>query len=311
MSELYDIVIIGSGPGGMTAGVYGGRAELKTLILEKNFHGGQMVNTNEIENYPAIPETTGVTLSNDMLNHAKKFGAKIEYKGVDSIEVLENGIKKIIAGGNEIFTKTVILSMGSTSRKLGVEKEDKFTGRGVGYCAICDGGFYRNKVVAVNGGGDTAVEDALYLSRIASKVYLIHRRDELRANKTLQTRLFESNVEVVWDSTIERIVGEEKLEGVVVVNKKDNSERKIGLDGLFVAIGGIPTSSLVKDIVELNPQGYIIANEDCETSVPGIYAVGDIRVKSLRQVITAAADGAIAVHAAEKYILEHHDEFLK
>lgn len=311
MSELYDIVIIGSGPGGMTAGVYGGRAELKTLILEKNFHGGQMVNTNEIENYPAIPETTGVTLSNDMLNHAKQFGAKIDYKGVDSIEVLENGVKKIIAGGSEILAKTVILSMGSTSRKLGVEKEDKFTGRGVGYCAICDGGFYRNKVVAVNGGGDTAVEDALYLSRIASKVYLIHRRDELRANKTLQTRLFESNVEVVWDSTIKEIVGEEKLEGVVVVNKKDNSERKIDLDGLFIAIGGIPTSTLVKDLVELNPQGYIIANEDCETSVPGIYAVGDIRVKSLRQIITAAADGAIAVHAAEKYILEHHDDFLK
>lgn len=307
MSEqtIYDIVIIGSGPGGMTAGVYGGRAELKTLILEKNFHGGQMVSTSEIENYPALPDTNGIELSNKMLEHAKKFGAKIEYKGVDSIEVLDNGLKKLVAGGEEILARAVILSMGSTPRKLGVENEDKFTGRGVGYCAICDGGFYRNKIVAVNGGGDTAVEDAIYLSRIASKVYLVHRRDELRANKTLQTRLFESGVEVVWNSTIKEIAGENKLDYIVTVDKTDGSERKIELDGLFIAIGGIPTSGLVSELVELNPQGYIVTNEDCETSVPGIYAVGDIRQKSLRQVITAAADGAIAVHAAEKYILEN------
>lgn len=307
MSEVkvHDIVIIGSGPGGMTAGIYGGRAELDTMILEKNFHGGQMVSTTEIENYPALPDTNGIQLSNDMLAHAKKFGAKIDYKGVDSIEVLEDGTKKLMAGGEEILTKTVILSMGSTPRKLGLDKEDKFTGRGLGYCATCDGGFYRNKVVAVNGGGDTAVEDALYLSRIASKVYLIHRRDELRANKTLQTRLAESNVEVVWNSTIKEILGEEKLTGVITVDKTDQSERTIELDGLFVAIGGIPTSDLVDGLVELNPQGYIVTDEDCQTSVDGIYAVGDIRVKSLRQVITAAADGAIAVHAAEKYILEH------
>lgn len=305
MENIYDIVIIGGGPAGMTAGIYGGRAELKTLILEKQFHGGQMVSTNEIENYPALPDTNGIELSNKMLEHAKKFGAVVEYKGVDKIEVMEDGNKKLTVGNDEIIAKTVILSMGSTSRKLGIEKEDKFTGRGVGYCAICDGGFYRNKVVAVNGGGDTAVEDALYLSRIASKVYLIHRRDELRANKTLQTRLKESNVEIVWNSTIKEIVGDEKLEGVVTVDKNDGSERKIELDGLFIAIGGIPTSGLVKDLVEMTPNGYIVTNEDCETSVPGIYAVGDIRKKSLRQVITACADGAIAVHAAEKYILEN------
>lgn len=305
MENIYDIVIIGGGPAGMTAGIYGGRAELKTLILEKQFHGGQMVSTNEIENYPALPDTNGIELSNKMLEHAKKFGAVVEYKGVDKIEVMEDGNKKLTVGNDEIIAKTVILSMGSTSRKLGIEKEDKFTGRGVGYCAICDGGFYRNKVVAVNGGGDTAVEDALYLSRIASKVYLIHRRDELRANKTLQTRLKESNVEIVWNSTIKEIVGDEKLEGVVTVDKNDGSERKIELDGLFIAIGGIPTSGLVKDLVEMTPNGYIVTNEDCETSVPGIYAVGDIRKKSLRQVITACADGAIAVHTAEKYILEN------
>lgn len=307
MSEVkvHDIVIIGSGPGGMTAGIYGGRAELDTVILEKNFHGGQMVSTTEIENYPALPETNGIQLANDMLAHAKMFGAKIEYKGVDSIEVLEDGTKKLIAGGEEILTKTVILSMGSTPRKLGLDKEDKFTGRGLGYCATCDGSFYRNKVVAVNGGGDKAVEDAIYLSRMAAKVYLIHRRDELRANKTLQTRLAESNVEVVWNSTIKEILGEEKLTGVVTVDKIDQSERKIELDGLFVAIGAIPTSGLVDGLVDLNPQGYIVTGEDCQTSVDGIYAVGDVRVKSLRQVITAAADGAIAVYAAEKYILEH------
>ena len=289
----------------MAAGVYGGRAELKTLILEKNFHGGQMVSTAEIENYPALPDTNGVELSNLMLEHAKKFGAKIDYKGVEKIDIEEDGIKKLtLTGGDEIYTKAVILSMGSTPRKLGLDKEDKFTGRGLGYCAICDGGFYRNKVVAVNGGGDTAVEDALYLSRIASKVYLIHRRDELRANKTLQTRIKESNVEIVWNSTIKEILGDDKLTGVITVDKTDGSERQIDLDGLFVAIGGIPQSSLVEGMVELD-KGYIVANENCETSQPGIYAVGDIRVKSLRQVITAAADGAIAVHAAEKYILEH------
>lgn len=303
--QVQDIVIIGGGPGGMTAGLYGGRAELKTLILEKNFHGGQMVSTAEIENYPALPDTNGVELSNLMLEHAKKFGAKIDYKGVEKIDIEEDGIKKLtLTGGDEIYTKAVILSMGSTPRKLGLDKEDKFTGRGLGYCAICDGGFYRNKVVAVNGGGDTAVEDALYLSRIASKVYLIHRRDELRANKTLQTRIKESNVEIVWNSTIKEILGDDKLTGVITVDKTDGSERQIDLDGLFVAIGGIPQSSLVEGMVELD-KGYIVANENCETSQPGIYAVGDIRVKSLRQVITAAADGAIAVHAAEKYILEH------
>lgn len=303
--QVQDIVIIGGGPGGMTAGVYGGRAELKTLILEKNFHGGQMVSTAEIENYPALPDTNGVELSNLMLEHAKKFGTKIDYKGVEKIDIEEDGIKKLtLTGGDEIYTKAVILSMGSTPRKLGLDKEDKFTGRGLGYCAICDGGFYRNKVVAVNGGGDTAVEDALYLSRIASKVYLIHRRDELRANKTLQTRIKESNVEIVWNSTIKEILGDDKLTGVITVDKTDGSERQIDLDGLFVAIGGIPQSSLVEGMVELD-KGYIVANENCETSQPGIYAVGDIRVKSLRQVITAAADGAIAVHAAEKYILEH------
>lgn len=303
--QVQDIVIIGGGPGGMTAGVYGGRAELKTLILEKNFHGGQMVSTAEIENYPALPDTNGVELSNLMLEHAKKFGAKIDYKGVEKIDIEEDGIKKLtLTGGDEIYTKAVILSMGSTPRKLGLDKEDKFTGRGLGYCAICDGGFYRNKVVAVNGGGDTAVEDALYLSRIASKVYLIHRRDELRANKTLQTRIKESNVEIVWNSTIKEILGDDKLTGVITVDKTDGSERQIDLDGLFVAIGEIPQSSLVEGMVELD-KGYIVANENCETSQPGIYAVGDIRVKSLRQVITAAADGAIAVHAAEKYILEH------
>lgn len=304
VENIYDIVIIGGGPAGMTAGVYGGRAELNTLILEKNFHGGQMVSTSEIENYPALPDTNGIELSNKMLEHAKKFGAKIDYKGVDKIEVLENGLKKLTCGTDEILTKTVILSMGATPRKLGIDKEEKFTGRGLGYCAICDGGFYRNKVVAVNGGGDTAVEDALYLSRICQKVYLIHRRDELRANKTLQTRLEKSDVEVVWNSTIKEITGEDKLTGVVVTNKITGQDTQIDLDGLFVAIGTIPTSDLAKGVVELDSKGYIIANEDCQTNVPGIYAVGDIRVKSLRQVITAAADGAIAVFAAEKYINE-------
>lgn len=301
---MKDIIIIGGGPAGMTAALYAGRAELNALMIEKDYQGGQMVTTNEVENYPGIIDITGPDLSNVMYEHAKKFGTEMIFEEVLDIQV-DGDIKKVITNKATYETKVVILSMGAKPRNLGIAREQELGGRGISYCAICDGGFYRNKVVAVVGGGDTALEDALYLSRIAKKVYLIHRRDSFRGNKNLQKKIFESNIEIIWDSTVTELHGDNKLTGIQIVNLKDESIKDLELDGLFVAVGSYPMSNLVKDLVELNPQGYIIAGENCATSVDGIFAVGDIRTKHLRQVITAAADGAVSVYEAEKYLLNH------
>lgn len=301
---MKDIIIIGGGPAGMTAALYAGRAELNALMIEKDYQGGQMVTTNEVENYPGIIDITGPDLSNVMYEHAKKFGTEMIFEEVLDIQV-DGDIKKVITNKKTYETKVVILSMGAKPRNLGVAREKELGGRGISYCAICDGGFYRNKVVAVVGGGDTALEDALYLSRLAKKVFLIHRRDSFRGNKSLQKKIFESNIEIVWDSTVTELYGDNKLTGIQIENLKDNSKKDLEVDGLFVAVGSYPMSDLVKDLVELNPQGYIVADEDCATSVDGIFAVGDIRTKHLRQVITAASDGAVSVYEAEKYLLNH------
>ena len=301
---MKDIIIIGGGPAGMTAALYAGRAELNALMIEKDYQGGQMVTTNEVENYPGIIDITGPDLSNVMYEHAKKFGTEMIFEEVLDIQV-DGDIKRVITNKETYETKVVILSMGAKPRNLGVAKEKELGGRGVSYCAICDGGFYRNKVVAVVGGGDTALEDALYLSRLAKKVYLIHRRDSFRGNKSLQKKIFESNIEIIWDSTVTELYGDNKLSGIQIENLKDNSKKDLELDGLFVAVGSYPMTNLVKDLVELNPQGYIVADENCATSVDGIFAVGDIRTKHLRQVITAAADGAVSIYEAEKYLLNH------
>lgn len=302
---MKDIVIVGGGVSGLSAAIYAGRAELDTVMIEKNFPGGQIVNTSGVENYPGILEINGADLANVMYEHARKFGADIVFDEVVEIKV-ENNVKKVITNNAEYEAKVVILSMGANPRNLEVPREQEFAGRGIGYCAICDGGFYRGKTVAVVGGGDTAVEDALYLSRIAKKVYLIHRRDELRANKNSQKKLFESNVELVWNSKIVELFGEDKLTGIRVENVKDKSTKNLELDGVFVAVGSNPQSWLVKDLVEVDKQGYIIAGEDCATSVDGILAIGDIRTKQLRQVITAASDGAVSIYEAEKYILSQN-----
>lgn len=299
---MKDIIVIGGGPAGLTAALYGGRAKLDTLVLERQFHGGQMVNTNEVENYPGLPQTTGPELSAAMYDHAVRFGAKVAFEDVIGIET-EHDVKKVVTTNNVYEAKTIILAMGAKPRQLGVEKEQELWGKGVSYCAICDGGFFRDKEVAVVGGGDTAVEDALYLSRLAKKVYLIHRRDKLRAAQILQERLFESSVQVIWDSEITKLYSEQTLTGIAVTNLKTNEITELDLQGLFIAVGSVPATQLVKGIVELNEQGYIIANEKCETSVKGVFAAGDIRQKELRQIITAAADGAISVYQAEKYIL--------
>ena len=302
---MKDIIIIGGGPAGLVAALYAGRAQLDALMIEKQFQGGQMVTTNEVENYPGFIDITGSDLANIMYEHAKKFGGTMEYKEVLDIQ-LDGDIKKVITDTETYETKVVILSMGAKPRKLGLDREDILGGRGISYCATCDGGFFRNKVVSVVGGGDTAVEDALHLSRIAEKVYLISRNDSLTANKVAQEKLFKTeNVEILWNSTVTKLNGEEKLNGIQVTNTKENKIIELEMDGLFVAVGSSPSTELVKDLVDLNKNGYIIADESCKTSVEGIFAIGDIRTKSVRQVLTAAADGAVSIYEAEKYLINH------
>lgn len=301
---MYDMIIVGGGPSGLTAGLYAGRAELKALMIEKAFHGGQMVTTNEIENYPGVLEITGPELAGIMYEQATRFGTEIKFEEVIKIED-EGDIKKVITSSGTYETKTILLSMGAKPRKLGLENEEALAGRGVSYCAICDGGFYKDKVVAVVGGGDTALEDALYLSRLAKKVYLIHRRDSFRANKHLQNRVTQSQVEVIWNSGVTKLYEEGTLKGIQVTNLVDQTSHDVEIDGLFVAVGSLPVTELVRDLVELNAGGYIVTDENCKTNKAGIFAIGDIRQKKLRQVITAAADGAIGVYEAEQYLVEH------
>lgn len=302
---MKDIIIVGGGPAGLVAALYAGRAQLDALMIEKQFQGGQMVTTNEVENYPGFIDITGSDLANIMYEHAKKFGGTMEYKEVLDIQV-DGDIKKVITNTETYEAKLVILSMGAKPKKLGLDRELELGGRGISYCATCDGGFFRNKVVAVVGGGDTAVEDALHLSRIAEKVYLISRGETLKANKVAQEKLFKtSNVEILWDSIVTKLDGENKLEAIGVKNKKDSNETQLKMDGLFVAIGSTPSTELVKNLVELDKNGYIIADESCKTNIDGIFAIGDIRTKSVRQVLTAAADGAVSIYEAEKYLISH------
>lgn len=302
---MKDIIIIGGGPAGLVAALYAGRAQLDALMIEKQFEGGQIVNTNEVENYPGFMDITGSGLANIMYEHAKKFGGIMKYNEVLDIQI-HGDIKKVITESETYETKIVILSMGAKPRKLGIEREDELGGKGVSYCATCDGGFYKNKVVSVVGGGDTAVEDALNLSRIAKKVYLINRSDYLTANKVSQNKLFKTdNVEIISNSIITKLYGEKVLNGIQVKNINENKTIELEMNGLFVAVGSKPSTELVKNLVDLDKQGYIIADESCKTSVDGIFAIGDIRTKGLRQVLTAAADGAVSIYEAEKYLINH------
>lgn len=303
---MYDVIVIGTGPAGLAAAIYGTRAKLNMLVLEQNFmSGGQVVNTYEVDNYPGLPGVSGMDLSLKFREHAEKLGMEFLRAKVNKIAVGENGIKTVEAENQTYETKTVILATGAHHRLLNVPGEESLSGMGVSYCATCDGAFYKGSDVAVIGGGDVAVEDAIFLARGCRKVYVVHRRNELRAAKSLQEKLFSlPNVEMVWDSAVESIEGEEQVEAVRLKQLKDGSSRTLQVDGVFVAVGITPDSDLLKGIAEMDENGYIVADETCETSVPGIYAAGDVRKKPLRQIITAAADGANAITSAERYLIQ-------
>ncbi|MFW2490487.1 thioredoxin-disulfide reductase [Clostridium chromiireducens] len=301
---MKDIIIVGGGPAALTAALYAGRAGLDALMLEKQYEGGQIVTTNEVENYPGFRSITGPELANTMYEHAKDFGSNMKYEEVIDIKI-DGDIKKVITGAQTYESKVVILSMGAQPKKIGIDREEELTGKGVSYCATCDGGFYRKKVVAVIGGGDTAVEDALHLSRLAEKVYVIIRKDSLRANKSAQKKLFETNnVEIIFNSVVTKLEGEERLSSIEITNNNGQVDY-LEVNGVFVAIGSDPSTELVKDLVALDKNGYIIADESCKTNVEGIFAIGDIRTKEVRQVLTAAADGAVSIYGAEKYLINH------
>lgn len=327
MAKQYDLVIIGSGPAGLAAAIYAQRAKLDTLVLEKDMmSGGQVLTTYEVDNYPGLPGMNGFDLGTQMRQHADRLEAVFATDEVERIELVEAGQsaenpadteelqaaelhrvpapvwKRIVGRQDSYLARSVIIASGATHRKLGVPGEQELTGMGVSYCATCDGAFFRRKVTAVVGGGDVALEDAIFLARMCSHVYLIHRRDELRGAKSLQERLLAlDNVTVLWDSVVEKIQGEMKVSSLSVRHVKTGEVSELPVDGVFIAVGITPNSRPYEGLVEME-QGYICADETGETSVPGIYAAGDVRTKQLRQIITAAADGANAVTSAERYL---------
>ncbi len=305
MENIYDLAILGAGPAGICAAIYATRAKLNTIWLDKKFvQGGQIVDTYEVDNYPGLPGITGLDLGEAMAGHAAKLGMKPQRETVRSIEA-EQGIKVIRTKKNEYRARAVIIACGATHRHLGIPGEEELSGMGVSYCATCDAAFFQDRTVVVVGGGNVAVEDAILLSRTCKKVYLVHRRDELRAEKILQESLFAcKNVEIIWDSIPLSIEGTDKVEALKIQNKKTQEESFIETDGVFIAVGIVPGTEKFKDLVKLDEAGYIVAGEDGITSEPGIFAAGDIRTKNLRQVVTAVADGANAVASVQRYLLD-------
>ena len=303
--EQYDVIIIGGGPAGYTAALYTARAGLSTLVLEKLFPGGQMTETTQIDNYPGIPDgIDGITLGMQMQAGAARFGAVTRNEEVLSVE-LNSTPKTVKTTEAEYHAKVVIVATGASHRPLGVEQEKELVGKGVAYCAACDGMFYRGKTVAVVGGGNSAVADALLLSRIAKKVYLIHRRDTFRATKIYQEPLEQAeNIEILRNNVVKKLLHSDKLNGAELENTKTGQKTLLELDGLFVSVGRTPATELFAGQLELDAGGYIVADESTRTNIPGVFAVGDIRTKAVRQIITAAADGASAAWYAEEYLLQ-------
>lgn len=310
MSKIRDLIILGAGPAGIGAAIYASRAELDTLWLEKKIvQGGQIVNTYEVDNYPGMPGMNGMDLGEAMAAHAQKLGISPVRENVTAVS-LEGNIKVVRTRKNEYRAKAVILACGADHRKLGIPGEEALGGMGVSYCATCDGAFFKDLTVAVIGGGNVACEDAIFMARICRKVYVVHRRNQLRADKVLQNRLFEfENVEMVWDSVPMEICGTEKVTGLQIQNVKTKETRMLDVDGVFIAVGIVPATEMFQGLVELNEQGYIVAGEEGITSTPGIFAAGDIRTKALRQVVTAVSDGANAVASVQKYLLESGEVF--
>lgn len=301
----YDIVIIGAGPAGLSAAVYARRAGLTVAVLEQNIYGGQIVNTPEVENYPGVGRQTGVELAMALYNQAAETGADIILEGVTEVHLGQDP-KVVVTAGGEYEAGAVIIANGAKRRLLGCPGEDTFSGRGVSYCATCDGAFFRGKEVSIVGGGNTALEDALFLANNCSKVYLIHRRDQFRGSKILVDAVVaKQNIEILYDSTVEEVTGSDKVEAIRVRSKLSGEETQLPVSALFVAVGLAPENSLFEGQVQLSEAGYIAAGEDCCTSCDGVFVAGDTRTKELRQIVTAAADGAVAATAAARWLDTH------
>ena len=301
---MRDVIIIGSGPAGMGAAIYGKRAGLDTLVLEgTGMSGGQVTQTYEVDNYLGLPGVNGFDMAMTFQAHMDKLGAEFEMGVVNKVEKKE-GYFEVITDEKTYETKTVILATGASHNKLMVPGEEELAGMGVSYCATCDGAFFRGKTTMVVGGGDVAIEDAIFLARGCEKVYLVHRRDELRGAKILQDNLMSlPNVEIIWDSVVQEIQGDEQVEQVKILNRKTGDETQIKVDGIFIAVGIHPNTECFANLVETDDNGYIVAGENCETSVPGIFVAGDTRTKELRQIITAVADGANAINSVQKHLI--------
>lgn len=306
MEHIYDVIVIGGGPGGYTAALYATRAGLDTLVLEKLSAGGQMTQTTQVDNYPGFEKgIDGFELGEKMQAGAERFGARTELAEVYSAD-LKGPIKQLQTSEGTFQAKTVILSTGADHKHLGISGEDRLVGKGVAYCAACDGMFYKGKTVAIVGGGNSAAADAMILSKICEKVILIHRRDTLRASRIYHEPLKKAeNIEFLWNSQVTGFIGEDRLSGIRVRDVKTGNETELKADGLFVSIGRSPATDLVRGQVDLDENGYIIADETTRTNLPGVFAAGDVRTKALRQIITAAADGAVAAHYAEQYLAEN------
>ena len=304
MSVIYDVIIVGSGPAGLAAAIYGQRAGLSSLVLEESYvSGGQVLNTYDVDNYPGLPGISGMELAEKFHEHAKSMGASFLTAAVTAIR--EEGDRKVVeTAKGDLSARTVILATGARHRLLGVPGEERLTGMGVSYCATCDGAFFRDKTVAVVGGGDVAVEDAIFLARGCKKVYVIHRRDQLRAAKILQEKLLSlDNVEMKWNCVAEEILGDSQVSGVKVRDVKTGEGSELEVNGVFIGVGILPNTGFLGDFLQLDEGGYIVAGEDMKTSVPGVFAAGDVRTKALRQIITAADGGANAITSGEAYLL--------
>ncbi|TKI58646.1 thioredoxin-disulfide reductase [Brevibacillus antibioticus] len=310
MSEqkVYDVIIAGAGPAGMTAAVYTSRANMSTLMLERGIPGGQMANTEDIENYPGFTSILGPDLSTKMFEHAQQFGAEYAYGEIKEIRD-EEPYKRVITGDKEYLTKSVIVATGAEHRLLGVQGEKELSGRGVSYCAVCDGAFFRNKELVVVGGGDSAVEEAVFLTRFASKVTIVHRRDQFRAQKILQKRAFDNEkIEVIWDTELKEIRGEGKVQAVLLNNTKTGEQKEYPADGVFIYVGMDPLTASVRPLGITNDAGYVLTDEKMNTKVKGVFAAGDVREKMLRQVVTATGDGSIAAQSAQHYVEELNEK---